>query len=98
MADPPPFPDSKGDTGDDTGEGPDREAPPGVPLWVKVSGIIVIVLVVVVGIMLFTGVGGPHGPSRHLPSGGQPPASVIGDDRPSGGGPVGQTPPIERRV
>ncbi|MCF6111017.1 MULTISPECIES: hypothetical protein [Mesorhizobium] len=40
---------------------------PGTPRWVKVSGIIVIALVLVIA-ALFTGVGGPHGPGRHLPS------------------------------
>jgi hypothetical protein len=43
---------------------------PGAPRWVKVSGIIAIVLVLLVIIAVFTGVGGPHGPGRHLPSSG----------------------------
>ncbi len=42
--------------------------PYSTPRWVKIVGIIVIVLVV--GLMLVTGVGGEHGPGRHLPSGG----------------------------
>jgi hypothetical protein len=46
------------------------------PRWVKVSGIVVVVLVLLVGIMLFTGVGGTHGPGRHMPSGDTPPSSV----------------------
>ncbi|WP_292211552.1 hypothetical protein [Mesorhizobium sp.] len=37
---------------------------PGTPRWVKVSGIIVVLVIAA----LFTGVGGPHGPGRHLPS------------------------------
>ncbi|RWF78222.1 MAG: hypothetical protein EOS26_06035 [Mesorhizobium sp.] len=41
---------------------------PGIPRWVKVSGIIVIVLILLVIAALFTGVGGPHVPGRHLPS------------------------------
>jgi hypothetical protein len=41
---------------------------PGAPRWVKISGIIAIVLVLLVVAVLFTGVGGPHGPGRHLPS------------------------------
>ncbi len=41
---------------------------PGTPRWVKVSGIVVGVLVLLVVIMVFTGVGGPHGPSRHMRS------------------------------
>lgn len=52
----------------------DRESPPGMPLWVKVFGIIGIVVVLLVVIMLVTGRGGPggHGPGRHTP-----PSSVI---------------------
>ncbi|PAQ09583.1 hypothetical protein CIT26_12845 [Mesorhizobium temperatum] len=41
---------------------------PGAPRWVKVSGIIAIVLVLLIIAVVFTGVGGPHGPGRHLPS------------------------------
>jgi hypothetical protein len=43
---------------------------PGAPRWVKFSGIIAIILVLLVIAALFTGVGGPHGPGRHLPSSG----------------------------
>ena len=53
------------DTADDIGLASEREAPPGMPRWVKVSGIIVIVLVLLVVILLLTGVGGDHGPGRH---------------------------------
>jgi len=69
MADPPPYPDSNSDTGDDTRVRPDRGSPPSIPRWVKVFGIIVIVLVLLVGIIVFTGIGGQHGPGRHTPSG-----------------------------
>lgn len=69
MADPPPYPDSNGDTGDDTRVRPDRGSPPGIPLWMKVSGIIVIALVLVFVILKLTGLGGDHGPGRHIPSG-----------------------------
>ena len=41
---------------------------PGIPRWVKVSGIILIVAVLLVIIIRFTG-GGGHGPGRHRPSG-----------------------------
>ena len=47
----------------------DRPPYPGTPRWVKVSAIIVIVLVLLVVIIMFTGVGGEHGPGRHIPSG-----------------------------
>lgn len=41
---------------------------PGAPRWVKVSGIIAIAMILLVIVVVFTGVGGPHGPGRHLPS------------------------------
>jgi hypothetical protein len=67
------------DTGDDTGVRPIEDRPPSMPRWVKVFGIIALVLVLLLGIMLLTGVGGDHGPGRHRPSGGAgghtPPAS-----------------------
>ena len=73
MADLPPY----RNPSDDTGVGP------GIPRWVKVFGIIVIVLVLLVGIIMFTGIGGQHGPGRHMPSGGAGgqtlPSSVIED-------------------
>lgn len=49
-------------------EGLDLESPPGTPHWVKVFGIILIVLMLLVGIIIITGVGGPHGPGRHAPA------------------------------
>ena len=42
---------------------------PGIPRWVKVLGIVVIVLALLIAIALATGLGGPHGPARHAPSG-----------------------------
>ena len=42
-----------------------RPSYPGTPRWVKATGIVVILLVLLVGIMLFTG----HGPGRHASSG-----------------------------
>lgn len=49
-----------------TGDGTDRGAPPGMPGWVKVSGIIVIVLVLlVVGLMFIVDRQGGHGPGQH---------------------------------
>ncbi len=49
---------------------PDRSSTYSTPRWVKVFGIIALILALLVGIILFTGVGGPHGPGRHVPSGG----------------------------
>ena len=42
---------------------------PGTPRWVKVFGIIALVLVLLVVMIIFTGFGGQHGPGRHTPSG-----------------------------
>ncbi|MBI4591459.1 MAG: hypothetical protein HY725_21745 [Candidatus Rokubacteria bacterium] len=59
MADPTPNP----DTGDDT-----RVRPP-TPRWVKVFGIIgIVVVLLVVAVLLFGGGPGGHGPGRHTPS------------------------------
>jgi hypothetical protein len=59
MAEPSPYSDSNSDTSDG----------PRTPRWVKVFVIIALVLVLMVAIMIFTGLGGEHGPGRHLPSG-----------------------------
>ncbi|MDP9203705.1 MAG: hypothetical protein M3P26_17515 [Gemmatimonadota bacterium] len=73
MADPPPY----ADAGDDTGVEPDQESTTSTPRWVKVFGIIAIVVALLFVILLLAG-GGRHGPGRH---------------RLSDGGPGGQTPP-----
>lgn len=79
MAEPPPYPDSREHTGGDTG----------TPRWVKVFGIIVLVVVLLFVIVLLTrGPGGGHGPGRHALSdgGGDTPFStVLADHTPSGG-------------
>jgi hypothetical protein len=56
---------------------------PGTPRWVKVSGIVALVVVLLFVIMMLIGRGGRHGPGRHIPS---------------GGGLGGHTPPIEHGV
>jgi ABC-type transporter Mla subunit MlaD len=52
MADLPPQSDSNSDTG--------------TPRWVKVFGVISVIVVLLFVIMLFAG-GGRHGPGRHMP-------------------------------
>jgi hypothetical protein len=54
--------------------GADPSAYPGMPRWVKVFGIIAIALVLLVLFVILSGIGGPHGPGRHLPSSGSPDA------------------------
>jgi hypothetical protein len=57
---------------------------PGTPRWVKVLGIIVLLLVLLIVARIF--IGGEHGPGRHTPSGdagGQVPSySVMEDNAP----------------
>jgi hypothetical protein len=72
--------------------------PYSTPRWVKVFGIIVIVLVLLFVVVLVTGLGGEHGPGRHMPSSDAPPPSVIQDYTPFDGGPGGHTPTIEHGV
>jgi hypothetical protein len=63
MSDPPPYPDSNSDTGDDTGVGPDHRWTTSTPRWVIVFGIIFIVLVLLFVIIHLTGGGlGGHTP------------------------------------
>ncbi|MGH4014213.1 MAG: hypothetical protein ACRDSL_09850 [Pseudonocardiaceae bacterium] len=69
-------------TGNDTG----RRTPPHLPRWVKVSAIIVGVLVLLVVVLKLTGVGGEHGPGRHISGGDTPPASVTHEQAPLTGG------------
>ena len=64
----------------------DRPPYPGIPRWVKVSGIIVIALVVLVMVLLLTGVGGDHGPGRHTGAGGTSPIEVTEAPIPPAGG------------
>jgi len=68
---------------------------PGMPRWVKVFGIIVIVLVLLFVISMLAGV--RHGPGMHTPSGDAgghtPTFSAIVDYTPSSGDLAGSTPP-----
>jgi hypothetical protein len=87
MADPP----RARDPGEATDLAADRESPPGVPRWVKVSGIIVAVLVLLLVIVLLIS-GSEHGPRRHLSGGAggaAPRSSVTASLTVSGGGPGG---------
>ena len=56
-------------------EGSDLEqpSPPGMPRWVKVSGIVVGILVLVFLILQLTGIAGQHGPGRHFSGDGSVP-------------------------
>ena len=45
-----------------------QESYPGAPRWVKVFGIILIILVLLVMALRLMGHQGGHGPGRHMPS------------------------------
>lgn len=46
--------------------GADREAPPGMPRWVKICLTVVGVLIALFLVAQLTGLGGQHGPGRHM--------------------------------
>ena len=75
MTDLPPYPDSTGDSGAGPGRG-STSVYPGTPRWVKVFGIAFLALALLIVIIMKTGVGGQHGPGRHMPSGDTPPSSI----------------------
>ena len=90
-------PDPYLDTSDDPGAGRDRESTAGTPRWVKVSAVLALALVLLVGVMTLAGGGsGGHGPGRHTGSGdsggarppsGVEPAGVQEDHTPPPGAP-----------
>ena len=65
MADPPRYPDTDGDSGDDADSGPGGDAPPGTPRWVKVLGIVALAALLLVVLLLL--VGGHTPPIQHGP-------------------------------
>jgi hypothetical protein len=85
MADPP----RARDPGEAADMAAERGSPPGMPRWVKVSGIIVAVLVLLLVVVLL--ISGGHGPRRHLSGGADhaPLSSVTAALMLSGGGPGG---------
>lgn len=60
----------------------DTDASPGTPRWVKMFGIIALVVILLFVTLKLTGLGGEHGPGRHLP-----PSSVTDIQAPSESGP-----------
>ena len=87
MADPP----RARDPSKDADMAAERGSPPGMPRWVKASGIIVAVLVLVLIVVLL--LAGGHGPRRHLSGGAAdhgPRSSVTAALTLSGGGPEGR--------
>lgn len=64
------------------------------PRWVKIFGVIVIVLILLVAIVFVTGLGGEHGPGRHAPSGDASDNTPLIQQEAQGDGPIGLTPPV----
>jgi hypothetical protein len=46
----------------------DHESTYRTPHWVKLFGIIGLVVLLLIAVVLATGLGGEHGPGRHLPA------------------------------
>lgn len=61
MANPSRYPNAPNDKRMNSGE----ESPPKTPRWVKLFGIIVLLLILAFVIVKLIGVGGDHGPGRH---------------------------------
>jgi len=59
---------ARSDTGHDVGVAPDRGSTTSTPLWIKVFGIVVLIVVVIAVVTLpgMLGMGG-HGPGLHQP-------------------------------
>jgi hypothetical protein len=68
------------DTSDDTGVGLDRGPTAGTPLWVKVFGVVALVVVFVFVVLLLAGRG--HGPGRHTSASGDHPPSPANVEQP----------------
>lgn len=64
--------------------GTGRGSPPGMPRWVKIAAIIVGALVLLFVILQLTGIGGEHGPGRHM-SGSAPHPDVVHEWAPPAG-------------
>lgn len=57
----------------------DQSPYPGTPRWVKISGMVAAVLILLAAMIVIFDIGGPHGPGRHMsPDSEMPP----GGDRP----------------
>ena len=68
--------------------GADREAPPGMPRWVKVSLAVVGILIAVFLLLRLTGLAGEHGPGRHMSGQGAMVTTAPGAQPFAGGSPA----------
>ncbi|MBY3530799.1 hypothetical protein HFN72_33570 [Rhizobium laguerreae] len=44
----------------------DEPAYPGMPRWVKICGVVLAVAILLTALLMVSGIGGQHGPGRHL--------------------------------
>lgn len=73
---------------------PELLGPPATPRWVKVSGVVAVIVIALVAVMLATGGPGEHGPGRHSGGDGdRPPAGIPKDHVPPSDLPEGHEPP-----
>jgi hypothetical protein len=75
-------PQANNDSEEREDKAPRTDTTVGAPRWVKVSGVIGLVVVLVFVLVLVVG-GGNHGPGRH--SDGDPPPGMTDHSRPEGG-------------
>ena len=54
----------------------DEGTPPGMPRWVKIAAIVVGLLVLLFVVLQLTGIGGEHGPGRHMSGATTPPVGA----------------------
>lgn len=72
MADSTPGSEPENGTPDVAARDPAHLSTTGTPRWVKVFVIIAVVLALLIVVMLLTGIGGEHGPARHVSFGSAP--------------------------
>lgn len=46
---------------------PNPRTPSRTPRWVKAFGLIALIMILLLAILMFSSVGGEHGPGRHIP-------------------------------
>ncbi|WP_032998319.1 hypothetical protein [Rhizobium leguminosarum] len=60
----------------------DGPAYPGMPRWVKISGAVLTMAILLAAVLMVSGIGGQHGPGRHLPLGDTGRQGSVAGDRP----------------
>ncbi|MQA10259.1 MAG: hypothetical protein GEU98_17245 [Pseudonocardiaceae bacterium] len=61
-----------------TAHNTEHTLPPRMPRWVKVAAIVAGLLILVFVVLKLSGIGGEHGPGRHLSAGDTASATVMG--------------------